>query len=268
MLKFSFPNLFIDNLSLVNNYYIADSNTNISNIFRGEKYKGYLRSSGTYQFIYNDFIFNTNVDYDHYIIGRADLLEAQGNLNSVYTMSYSGAVWDVDIRVYSPFSYSDIYNKDILGLKTSPLSYINNRVRLVFLYNSSASRTYAISKFYLGTFFEFDYNPSKWSYRTESNQLKFITDANTQLTTEIDYPKRTWTGHWENVTDVQLATFKSRVQQQLTDNQYAYCYLYDSSGRKELLGADLAHVRIEEFKYKKIQSNYNEIECKFVEVRG
>lgn len=274
MLKFSFPHLYYDNSVSVTPNLTEDDPTSTENILRGEAYKGYKRDS-SFRFIYYDFNFGTTVEYDHVIVKRADLLEAVPTLSYIRTIWLTGAggYGGVDITTSTPFSYADLYNQDVIMIKPDPTANTSTYgYRFIADWLVTSSKVFSLSKVQISTFFEFDYNPSEWGYTTKSNQVKFNTDLQTEISVEIDYPKRVFSGTWEAISDAQLATFKTRVQQQMADNQYAYCYLYDDSGRNELMGSGLTYVKITKFDYikdsKKDGTPYNIINLEMEEVRG
>lgn len=270
-MKFSFPNFYYSNLSDITNFVTGDHPTDAHNVLRGERYKGYS-TSGTFRYRYIDFEFDSTIQYDHCIISRADILEDYATLSYIRTMYLVGASPYADVTMSAPLTYSDLYNQDVILIKPDKTVNTSNKYRFIADYTATATREINFSKVQFSEFFEFDYNPSEWSYTTKSNQMRFNTDLATEISVEIDYPRRVFSGTWEAISDVQLDTFKTRVQQQMTDNQYAYCYLYDDSGRDELLGSALCHVKITDFKYTKDSKNdgtpYNIVQVEMEEVRG
>lgn len=270
MIKFSFPHLYYDNLTSVIDYYGATGETSVHNTLTGERYKGY-QDQGS-QFVFYELQFNTVIEYDHWIFSRADLIEPASTESwTDIKLSYfiDGVGWFQKDELTMPFNYADSYNQDIIFIKPDPTLHTSNKYRpLIDWRPDTSSKNYNVSNFQISKFFEFDENPKNFDLKLESNSSRFKTDGNAEHQVQFDLPSRTWTATFEAVTDAKLATFKRRVNQQLYDNQKAYCYLYDSSGRDELLGASLAHVSIESFQYTKIQSNYNLVNLTMREVIG
>jgi hypothetical protein len=270
MIKFSFPHFYYDNLSSISLRSSASSDSSGYNVLTGERHKGYKTNSISDIALGVEFFFDEVVEYDHCIVSRLDKLQDMPTLNYIRTQYYNSGIsgYANDIVDFAPVQYYDSHNQDTILIKDDKTLNTSDRYMFQAVFTSTATRVFSISKIQIGSFFNFDENPKNFDLKLESNSSRFKTDGNAEHQVQFDLPSRTWTATFEAVTDAKLATFKRRVNQQLYDNQKAYCYLYDSSGRDELLGASLAHVSIESFQYTKIQSNYNLVNLTMREVIG
>lgn len=268
MLKFSFPHLFYDNLTSITTDGASSTviSGNLANTTSGELYKGVQTNKNSIS-IFHRYTFNSIVEYDHFIVSRADLITSV-NLSSIRTMYNIPAGFVSDVQINAPLAFHDLRNRDLIAIKPDPTINTSDIYIFITVWSDTIARNLSYSKFILGKFFDFGDNPSDWQYQTQDKISYFESDVKTELITEIDTPRRVFTSIFRGVTDAKLAEFKTYFNQQSKDNFKPYCYLYDSSGRDELLGASLQYVKFLKFDYKKIIANYNEVELQMIEVVG
>jgi hypothetical protein len=232
----------------------------------------YTTNSSDTHTIYYYFTSGTTAQPDHVIAARADLLPSNFTLN---VQSSTDAVsWTTETSS-ATLSGETFYGAFIVN-STVTTDYIkefttsNNRRywRIRFSKASGSNAELAVSKLYLGNFFDFNAEPDDYNIeRIPAREVIFRSDSGTEKKQSTGETYYRITLDWWGVTDDKVKDFYNKIVKYAAINPV---FLYTRSVHELLDSQRLLHCRLTGCRTEQIQQkvDFNRVSCTFDQVLG
>lgn len=246
--------------------YSSASVIHHSSHITGQRFiRWYWPSASTTPSVRYDMGTGNTATADHVIIARADLLQSAGVTRMRVKRGSDGSAWTDQVDDAS-FATATLYGprtNDYISTFATTSAY-----RWWQFYLDSSSSTCQHSKFHLGMFFDFGYDP--YDFRIDlrpASEAYWYSDNGTRWGYRLEQPVHVMDVEWRGISDDNVTSFSNKIARWKHVNPVFLC----TKSTHDILNSHrIIHCILDSWSTEQVskKNDYNLVKARFIEILG